>query len=176
MKKRHSPEQIIKILKSVEKAAGLATCAASTTSASRPTTGGNANTRLRTATPLLHSEAEDRSSKSICGANLGPHRAGHSAFGGQTRRERDSRTDFGRQLRPCINRRAAREGEDCCNLKALIRQRDADSGKQQLLTLHRDIRFRPSSPPVWRRLPNFRQNRRRGRGKSPRNLWQHLPR
>lgn len=48
-----------------------------------------------------------------------------------------------------LNRRAAREGEDKCTLKATIRQRDADSGKEQILTLHREIRFRPASPPVW---------------------------
>lgn len=48
-----------------------------------------------------------------------------------------------------LNRRAAREGADTCILKATIRQRDADSGKEQLLSLHREIRFRPASPPVW---------------------------
>lgn len=49
-----------------------------------------------------------------------------------------------------LNRRASREGDDTCKLRVAIRQRDADSGKEQLLTLHREIRFRPSSPPDWR--------------------------
>jgi|GEM_PF-580269 len=49
-----------------------------------------------------------------------------------------------------LNRRAAREGVDNCGLSVVIRQRDADSGKEQTLTLHREIRFRPSSPPEWK--------------------------
>ncbi len=48
-----------------------------------------------------------------------------------------------------LNRRAAREGDDTCKLRVAIRQRDADSGKEQILTLHREIRFRPNSPPTW---------------------------
>jgi len=57
-----------------------------------------------------------------------------------------TRFAFGRAL----NRRAVREGDDTCKLRVAIRQRDADSGKEQILTLHREIRFRPNSPPTWR--------------------------
>lgn len=49
-----------------------------------------------------------------------------------------------------LNRRAAREGIDNCGLSVVIRQRDADSGKEQTLTIHREIRFRSSSPPDWK--------------------------
>ena len=49
-----------------------------------------------------------------------------------------------------LNRRASREGADACKLRVDIRQRDADSGKEQILTLHREIRFRPNSPPDWK--------------------------
>jgi DNA sulfur modification protein DndD len=49
-----------------------------------------------------------------------------------------------------LNRRAKREGEDACSVAINIIQRDADSGDERMLTLNREIRFRPSSPPDWR--------------------------
>ncbi|TLD70490.1 hypothetical protein FEM03_12250 [Phragmitibacter flavus] len=49
-----------------------------------------------------------------------------------------------------LNRRAAREGVDTCSLSVVIRQQDADSIKEQTLTLHREIRFRTNSPPEWK--------------------------
>jgi DNA sulfur modification protein DndD len=48
-----------------------------------------------------------------------------------------------------LNRRAKREGEDACSVAINIIQRDADSGDERKLTLNREIRFRPSSPPDW---------------------------
>lgn len=56
-----------------------------------------------------------------------------------------TRFGFGKVL----NRRAAREGADCARLSITLKQTDADSGKEQTLTLDREIRFRPSSPPDW---------------------------
>ena len=49
-----------------------------------------------------------------------------------------------------LNRRAKREGEDACSIAVSIIQRDADSGDERSLTLNREIRFRPSSPPDWK--------------------------
>jgi len=49
-----------------------------------------------------------------------------------------------------LNRRARREGEDSCSLAIKIVQRDADSGDERYLTLNREIRFRPNSPPDWK--------------------------
>lgn len=49
-----------------------------------------------------------------------------------------------------LNRRAKREGEDACSIAIGIIQRDADSGDERCLTLNREIRFRPSSPPDWK--------------------------
>ncbi|MBC7367886.1 MAG: AAA family ATPase [Undibacterium sp.] len=48
-----------------------------------------------------------------------------------------------------LNRRARREGADTCSVRVKILQRDADSGKERTLTLHRDIHFRPNSAPNW---------------------------
>lgn len=49
-----------------------------------------------------------------------------------------------------LNRRARREGEDACSVAINIIQSDADSGDERKLTLNREIRFRPSSPPDWK--------------------------
>lgn len=49
-----------------------------------------------------------------------------------------------------LNRRARREGADKCTISVNIVQTDADTGDSRKLTLNREIRFRPSSPPAWR--------------------------
>lgn len=60
-----------------------------------------------------------------------------------------------------LNRRARREGQDACSLAIKIIQRDADSGDERRLTLNREIRFRPSSPPDWRSWAERSDNRMR---------------
>jgi DNA sulfur modification protein DndD len=47
-----------------------------------------------------------------------------------------------------LNRRALTEGQDTVSLKAVVTLRDPRVGSRKV-TLHRDIRFRPNSSPVW---------------------------
>jgi DNA sulfur modification protein DndD len=49
-----------------------------------------------------------------------------------------------------LNRRAQAEGEDAVRLKVEVSQRDDRSGAGRKVTLVREIRHRPNSPPVWR--------------------------
>lgn len=48
-----------------------------------------------------------------------------------------------------LNRRARSEGEDTVKLSANISHRDEMTGGSRKLVLNREIRYRPSSPPVW---------------------------
>ena len=48
-----------------------------------------------------------------------------------------------------INRRALAEGEDTVRLKAVITLSDEKIGGCRKVTLNREIRHRPNSPPVW---------------------------
>ncbi len=49
-----------------------------------------------------------------------------------------------------LNRRALAEGQDTVRLKAVILLHDEKSGGSRKVELVREIRHRPSSPPVWR--------------------------
>jgi DNA sulfur modification protein DndD len=55
-------------------------------------------------------------------------------------------TGFG--FEKSLNRRALAEGQDTMWLKTVITLRDDKVGSRSV-ELHRDIRFRPNSPPVW---------------------------
>jgi DNA sulfur modification protein DndD len=48
-----------------------------------------------------------------------------------------------------LNRKAQAEGEDTTRFSITISQRDATGGGARKITLVREIRHRPSSPPVW---------------------------
>lgn len=49
-----------------------------------------------------------------------------------------------------LNRRARREGADTSSISVRIVERDADTGDERKLTLHRDIVYRENSRPVWK--------------------------
>jgi DNA sulfur modification protein DndD len=48
-----------------------------------------------------------------------------------------------------LNRRARAEGRDTFRLHVVLSQRKANSGSKRKAELWREVRLRPSSPPVW---------------------------
>ena len=49
-----------------------------------------------------------------------------------------------------LNRKAEAEGDDSCSFDITIAQRDKNAAGSRKLRLVREVRFRPSSPPIWR--------------------------
>lgn len=49
-----------------------------------------------------------------------------------------------------LNRKAESEGDDTCSFDITIAQRDKNSAGSRKLRLVREVRFRSSSPPIWR--------------------------